>query len=687
MNLFIDYVQPLTDWLQNNPNWSLFITFLISLTESLAIIGSIVPGSVTMTAIGILAGSGIMRMDLTLLAAILGAVAGDSLSYALGYYYSDQLAEIWPFSKYPRWLQYGKDFFATHGGKSVLIGRFVGPLRSIIPVIAGILHMKQWRFFLANVLSAIGWSLLYVMPGVVIGAASHELSTESATRLFILILALLAGIWLLSFIIKWIIRQLSSILRLYLHDFWLAFKKNSLLVYIYNAFTPEDEINHYPTASRVLITFLCLFFFLFLLVLTVETQWLTYINLPTHLFFQSFSSFLLKTFFIFCTQLTCPAAILSLFIICCIWFIYHRNLIAVGYLFSLIILSWSFALLLHYTIYSPRPSGLLVTLPGSSFPAINLLVATSLYGFILFYINHTYSLFTNTLKSVVLTILALSGLGSIYLGDYWLTDVLAAYFAGATICFIYCLIYRKTHLKQKVMHYLLMISPLLIGLLLTSFVSTYFNFQTLSYNHTPYHKQFSLNIKTWWEQEKPILPIYQLSRIGKRISILNLQFAGNLDRLRHVLEQNGWESHLDSFFDNLMLRMTQKPNGVKLSLFRQLYDNKAPMLLMTYNDQQSQLTLELRIWESNYNLLQFKKPLWIGSIHPAISAKTISNQGHIPKLINPQDYLFKTEPYFEIKQIRLPDTLIKTTMFPTQPYITLIKEKDFNLNENIANSP
>lgn len=110
MNLFVDYVQPLTNWLQQNPHWSLFITFLISLTESLAIVGSIVPGSVTMTAIGILAGSGIMRIDLTLLAAILGAVAGDSLSYLLGYYYSDRLLEIWPFSKYPKWIHYGKDF-------------------------------------------------------------------------------------------------------------------------------------------------------------------------------------------------------------------------------------------------------------------------------------------------------------------------------------------------------------------------------------------------------------------------------------------------------------------------------------------------------------------------------------------------------------------------------------------------
>jgi len=97
MSLFEEYIHPLINWLQTNPHWALSITFLISLSESLAIIGSIVPGSVTMTAIGILAGSGIMRIDFTLLAATLGAIAGDSISYALGYFYSERLLFMWLF--------------------------------------------------------------------------------------------------------------------------------------------------------------------------------------------------------------------------------------------------------------------------------------------------------------------------------------------------------------------------------------------------------------------------------------------------------------------------------------------------------------------------------------------------------------------------------------------------------------
>src|SRR5262245_55948100 len=142
MHLFTDYIEPLTIWLYAHPRWALLITFLVALTESLAIIGSIIPGSVTMTAIGILAGAGVMRIDLTFLAAILGAIAGDSSSYLLGYAFRDQLITIWPFSRYPNWLLYGKEYFARHGGKSILVGRFIGPLRSIIPLIAGMMHMS-----------------------------------------------------------------------------------------------------------------------------------------------------------------------------------------------------------------------------------------------------------------------------------------------------------------------------------------------------------------------------------------------------------------------------------------------------------------------------------------------------------------------------------------------------------------
>ncbi len=680
MDLLVDYVQPLTNWLQQNPHWSLFITFIISLAESLAIIGSIVPGSVTMTAIGILAGSGIMRVDLTLLAAVLGAVAGDSLSYTLGYVYSERLVDIWPFNKYPKWLQYGKDFFAMHGGKSVLIGRFIGPLRSIIPVIAGILHMKHWHFLIANVLSAIGWALLYVMPGVVIGAAGHELSAESATRLFILILILLAGIWMLSLMVKWLVSKLNSLLNQNLHALWIRLKRRSLFAKLCKVITPKNEENHYTTASFALIALFCLFCFLVLMGLTIQGQWINFINVPVHLFLQSFHTLVLEAFFIFCTQLTSTLTLIGLFLICSSWFIYHKKPRIIIYLSSLIIFTYLFAQLLSYCINMPRPTGLVVMMPGSSFPATHLMIATAFYGFMLFYINTIHSLFTNTLKTFVFTILGLSGLGALYLGDYWLTDVLAAYFSGAIISLFCCLIYRKNHFTtEKITNSTPMIFSLFLGLLLTTTISTYLNFRTLTYNHAPYRKEFALSETMWWNQHKPILPIYRLNRIGKRISLLNIEYSGDLDLLEEHLTLNGWETHTESFLINLLTWISNQSNGVKLPLLTQLYESKAPSLIMLYTDSQSKLTLELRVWESNYNLSESNRPLWIGSIHPStpLNSKSANN---LTKLIDPLVYLLATKNPFIIKKIMLPSILIKTTIYPTQPYIILIKKNTQNEN-------
>jgi membrane protein DedA with SNARE-associated domain len=205
--------QIITTWLHTHPNHAVIITFLVAFAESLAIIGTLVPGSITMTAIGILAGSGVMRIDLTFMAAILGAVAGDGVSYMIGSTFSERLVQIWPFRRYPRWIAYGKEYFARHGGNSVLIGRFFGPLRSIIPMIAGMLRMSRLHFFFANVISGIGWSILYLTPGVLIGAASTDLSAEDASQLFGIILLGLTLLWLCSLAIKKIFLRFRAWLK------------------------------------------------------------------------------------------------------------------------------------------------------------------------------------------------------------------------------------------------------------------------------------------------------------------------------------------------------------------------------------------------------------------------------------------------------------------------------------------
>src|SRR5688572_4022 len=102
-----DFIGSLLNWLNAHPNFSGLVTFIISAAESVAIIGTIVPGTVMMTAIGTLAGGGVIPLWPTICWAILGAILGDGISYWIGYYFKDRLKSIWPFRTHPEILEKG----------------------------------------------------------------------------------------------------------------------------------------------------------------------------------------------------------------------------------------------------------------------------------------------------------------------------------------------------------------------------------------------------------------------------------------------------------------------------------------------------------------------------------------------------------------------------------------------------
>jgi undecaprenyl-diphosphatase len=112
-----------------------------------------------------------MPLPEALLWAGLGAIAGDTASFGLGRLLQGRLTTAWPLSRYPKMISTGERFFYRHGGKSVIIGRFVGPIRPVIPLVAGAL-MMSWRRFLAfNIGSAIAWAPVYIFPGFLVGSA------------------------------------------------------------------------------------------------------------------------------------------------------------------------------------------------------------------------------------------------------------------------------------------------------------------------------------------------------------------------------------------------------------------------------------------------------------------------------------------------------------------------------------
>jgi len=632
MHLFTGYLQTLTSWLHVHPHLALLITFLVSFTESLAVIGSLIPGSITMTAIGILAGSGILRIDLTFVAAILGAVAGDSASYTLGYACSDRLADIWPFRRYPKWLASGKEYFASHGGKSVLIGRFIGPLRSMIPVIAGMMRMNRWHFLLANIVSAIGWSLLYVMPGVLIGAASSELSAEGATKLFMLIISVLVMVWLTSLGVTKLIIRANVWLATKLHIIWSRFRHQTSLVWLFKLLTPMHEKNHYRTAMLSITWILCFLTSIFIIMMVTQDISVASINNPVYLFLQSLRTPTTDTLFIIISLIIKPLSLISLMIFIIVYAIYYRDWRLLGCWLSLGMLTTTLSLLLVFIIPIPTPVILLKSKASSLFPSVDLAIATALFSFLIFYINKHYrSIFTWVLQIILFVILVLAGIAALYLGDNWVTSVMAAYFIGLSTSLAHWIFYRRAeHTHQRTFLSVALLCLLLITTTTTSYLCC---FSKLVQDHYLERQQYVLTHEAWWSHRGSTLPIYTTNRIGHRTGFFNIQYSGSIKTLQMALTNHGWKNQPNSFFNVLIRRAGGQDAAKKLPLMSQLYLNKKPVLIMTYSAGTGHQLVVIRLWRSNYSLQENRQPIWIGSIlDPSLQTKIKTSANNHDKI-------------------------------------------------------
>ena len=142
------------------------IVFLIAFLETLLLIGFFFPGSVALVTIGGLIAAGHLDLWPTLFWAFAGAVVGDNLSFWIGVYLQEPLKKSKMYHKHHEAFINGEKFFHKYGAYSVALGRFIGPVRAVIPAIAGSLGMSGRLFFIVNVFSALVWAPAYILPGL-----------------------------------------------------------------------------------------------------------------------------------------------------------------------------------------------------------------------------------------------------------------------------------------------------------------------------------------------------------------------------------------------------------------------------------------------------------------------------------------------------------------------------------------
>ena len=155
----------LIDFVRQHQHWAAPVVLLLAFGESLAFISLLIPAWGALVAIGALIGSSGISFWPVLFAAALGAASGDWLSYWIGLKLEYRVQHIWPLSRHPEMIPRGEVFMKKWGVAGIFIGRFFGPLRAVVPLIAGIFEMPFWRFQIANVTSAFVWAAVLMVLG------------------------------------------------------------------------------------------------------------------------------------------------------------------------------------------------------------------------------------------------------------------------------------------------------------------------------------------------------------------------------------------------------------------------------------------------------------------------------------------------------------------------------------------
>jgi membrane protein DedA with SNARE-associated domain len=160
--------------------------FITSFGESFAFVSLLFPGTSLLIVAGTLMAAGSLPYWPVLTGAVIGAVLGDTVSFWIGHRFGGGIARVWPFTRNPALLPNGMRFFARHGGKSVFIGRFFGPVRAVIPLAAGIMRMPRDRFWFANVTSALVWAPMLLFAGDAVGDVGDRMIGSTNTLVLVL---------------------------------------------------------------------------------------------------------------------------------------------------------------------------------------------------------------------------------------------------------------------------------------------------------------------------------------------------------------------------------------------------------------------------------------------------------------------------------------------------------------------
>ncbi len=608
-----DVLLQLSSWLTSHPYSAGFIIFLSSFAESLAFVGLIMPGSVLMLAAGALIADGALSFWPTMAWAVCGAVFADGLSFWLGHHFKERIHSFSLFRRFPKMLVRGEDFFRRHGGKSIFFGRFIGPVRPVIPLVAGMMGMARGRFSTYNILSAFIWAPAYLLPGMAFGA-SLTLAGEVAGRLALLLVILLVLLWLafslfrrifLAFLAHWSTweKKIATFVARYpFMQEWLGglFDKQASLV------------RPLLVLSLVFICAGWLFFGITEDVMTGDP--LVRAGQSLYHLLQGLRTPWGDAVMVAITMLGDAAVTVPLAMLVFFRLLVKKDRFSALLLTITILGAFGLVTLIKEITRIPRPVDLYGGAVHWAFPSSHATMSLVIYGFLALLSSRDLSPKRRWLPFALSLFLVLGiGFSRLYLGAHWLSDVVGGFSLGTAWLIIMTIIYL--HGEQRTPGRGLFRFSLL-GLILVAALHWTTGFGNSRFRYRQRHTQIRMTTEYWLQTGWRHLPMYRFDLGGEEEQPLNIQYDGRLSTLAQVLRHSGWHRPVPLTPATSLRWLMSSPRLDDLPVLPQFHDGRNEVLLLVHflpGSESGNDFLALRLWPADV-VVEGGAPLRVGTL-------------------------------------------------------------------------
>jgi len=605
------WTQDLLNWLSANPGWAGFWIFIMSFIESLAFVGILVPGIIILFGIGALISLGAIDMFPVWLWGSAGALTGDVVSYAIGHRYRNHLAERWPFTHFPRMLERGREYFREHGAKSVAIGRFIGPLRPVIPITAGMMGMAPRRFLMVAVPASIAWTPAYLVPGMLFGA-SLEVASEYAGRMALVLTIAVVVLWFTWWVIWTAYELLASRSARWLRHVIRWLRRHPLFRRVAG---PLLDSSQPEVLSILMMGLLLVLFFWGAVMLLFLSPFSTHpqaIDQAVQTYALALRNHVADPLMVALAQLSRLSVLIPTSVAVLLWLWgAGRKKAAMHWLVAMgggVVLQ----LLLGWTLRATPMLGTdgAVVLHD---PSAALTLATVVLGFYAVMIARELKRrkrkWPYVITGLLLTVLVLARL---YLGLDWLSGALMGVALGLFWTFVVGIAYRQRAVRA--------FSGMTASLIFFGTLALTFAWQVdqnldedIALLKLPL-SQHEIRADNWWADAWQTLPRERARLTSVAARYFNFQFAGKPEYLIQLLEAHGWQVAEPVNWRWIILSMNPDPTERTLPPLRKDYRGHADTFLLHRlgGDPLQQETI--RIWDSGVRLKPDGQAVYLGQV-------------------------------------------------------------------------